>query len=205
MSSGRGAIAILHDVTDLERLERVRRDFVANVSHELRTPLATIQGYAETLLDGGLEDREHNRRFVEIIQSQAERLNRIAADLLALSELESLEAGPPAEKIPVREAVEAALRVVAGEAQLRNVRVHCRDLGGESVSGHRMRLEQALVNLLDNAVKFNRPGGEVWVEAGRTEKGLSGNFSFRQRHRDSIGGLAAHLRAFLSSGQGPLP
>ena len=64
--SGRGAIAILHDVSDLERLERVRRDFVANVSHELRTPLAAIQGYAETLLDGGLEDQEHNRRFSKL-------------------------------------------------------------------------------------------------------------------------------------------
>ncbi len=98
LRSGRGAIAILHDVTDLERLERVRRDFVANVSHELRTPLAAIQGYAETLLDGALEDSEHNRRFVEVIQAHAVRLNNIASDLLALSELESTDAGPSPER-----------------------------------------------------------------------------------------------------------
>ena len=87
--STRGALAILHDVTELERLERVRKDFVANVSHELRTPLAAIRGYAETLLDGALEDHQNNRLFVEIIQAQATRLTNIASDLLVLSEMES--------------------------------------------------------------------------------------------------------------------
>ena len=85
----RGALVILHDITGLERLERIRRDFVANVSHELRTPLTAIRGYAETLLGGALDDSDHNRRFVEIIQAQAIRLNNIASDLLTLSDLES--------------------------------------------------------------------------------------------------------------------
>jgi two-component system phosphate regulon sensor histidine kinase PhoR len=88
----RGAIATLHDVTPIERLERAKRDFIANVSHEFRTPLATIRGYAETLLDGGLEDEQNRRRFVEIIQANGVRLSNIAADLLTLSEL---EAGAP--------------------------------------------------------------------------------------------------------------
>src|SRR5580704_2954147 len=85
--TGRGALAILHDITKLEMLERVRKDFVANVSHELRTPLASIRGYAETLLDGALNDPENRRRFVEVIQSHATRLTNIASDLLSLSEL----------------------------------------------------------------------------------------------------------------------
>jgi len=89
MPTGRGAIAILHDITDLERLEQVRKDFVANVSHELRTPLAGVIGYAETLLDGALDDHANNRKFVEIIRTNAVRLNSIAADLLVLSDLES--------------------------------------------------------------------------------------------------------------------
>src|SRR6202041_1025597 len=89
MPPDRGALLILHDITGLERLERIRRDFVANVSHELRTPLTAIRGYAETLLDGALEDMENNRHFVEIIQAQATRLTNIASDLLSLSELES--------------------------------------------------------------------------------------------------------------------
>ena len=87
-TSSRGVMAILHDVMPTERLERVKRDFIANVSHEFRTPLATIQGYAETLLEGGLEDETNRRRFVEIIQANGVRLNNIAADLLTLSELE---------------------------------------------------------------------------------------------------------------------
>ena len=89
MPPDRVALLILHDITGLERLERVRRDFVANVSHELRTPLTAIRGYAETLLDGALEDLDNNRHFVEIIQAHAIRLNNIASDLLTLSDLES--------------------------------------------------------------------------------------------------------------------
>ena len=167
----RGVIAILHDITDLERLERVRRDFVANVSHELRTPLAAIHGYAETLLRGALEDKENNRKFVEIIQAHAVRLNNIAADLLVLSELESGERLPPSERIPVREAIEAALRSVEPEARIRAVTVRRGEITAESVSGQRIRLEQAMVNLLDNAIKFNKPGGEVRIEAPPSAEG----------------------------------
>ena len=96
-TNSRGAIAILHDVTPREHLERVKRDFIANVSHEFRTPLATIRGYAETLLDGGLEDRENRRKFVEIIQANGIRLNNIAADLLTLSDLEAGRPEPEPE------------------------------------------------------------------------------------------------------------
>src|SRR5208282_2634702 len=102
--STRGALAILHDVTELERLERVRKDFVANVSHELRTPLAAIRGYAETLLDGALEDRQNNRRFIEIILAQATRLTNIASDLLVLSELESNALTAPPQPVSIRAA-----------------------------------------------------------------------------------------------------
>src|SRR6185295_5813652 len=84
-STRSGAVAVLHDITDLERLERIRKDFVANVSHELRTPLAAIRGYAETLLEGALEDPANNRKFIEVIRAQAARLTSIASDLLVLS------------------------------------------------------------------------------------------------------------------------
>lgn len=165
MSTGRGAIAILHDITDLERLERVRKDFVANVSHELRTPLTAIRGYAETLLDGALEDPAHNRKFLQIIQAHAIRLNNIASDLLTLSELESGRTEVEPKRISVRSSVEAALRAVEPEARVRNVRLIADPIEDFEVLGHKVRLEQALVNILDNAVKFNRPGGEVRVEA----------------------------------------
>jgi len=170
-ASSAGAMAILHDITDLERLERVRKDFVANVSHELRTPLTAIRGYAETLLDGALDDPDNRRRFVEIIQSHAIRLNNIAADLLTLSELES--GRPPVEpgRISVLATLEAAMRTVESEAEMRHVRLGWGTVEDVQVMGNRIKLEQAFVNLLDNAVKFNRPEGEVWVEALRTSGG----------------------------------
>jgi len=160
----RGALAILHDVTELERLERVRKDFVANVSHELRTPLTAIRGYAETLLDGGLEDLQNNRRFVEVILSQATRLSNIAADLLSLSELESSGATAPPHPVSIRAALESALRTVESAARLQGVKLLCKQLEDVKVIGHELRLEQIFVNLLDNAVKFNRPSGEVQIE-----------------------------------------
>jgi len=166
-----GAIAVLHDVTDLERLERVRRDFVANVSHELRTPLAAISGYAETLLDGALEDPGNNRKFVEIIRAHSIRLNNIASDLLTLSELESGRPDAPPEPVPLRASLEAAARVVESEARVRGVAIHWGAVDDACIMGHRIRLEQSIVNLLDNAVKFNRPGGEVRIEAGSTGGG----------------------------------
>ncbi len=130
LRSRRGAIAILHDITDLERLERIRKDFVANVSHELRTPLTAIRGYAETLLDGALEDQENNRRFLEVIRAHAIRLNNIASDLLVLSELESGQAAAAPEPVPVHAALEAAMRTLESEARVRGVSVQVGDLGG---------------------------------------------------------------------------
>ena len=169
VAGGRGAIAILHDITDLERLERVRKDFVANVSHELRTPLTAIRGYTETLLEGALEDQENNRKFLEIIKTHAIRLNSIASDLLALSELESGKATAEPAPVSVRAAIEAALRTVEAEARSRGVKLIRGHVEEVTVLGERVHLEQALVNLLDNAVKFNRPDGEVRVEVTRTK------------------------------------
>jgi|HubBroStandDraft_1064217.scaffolds.fasta_scaffold33610_2 two-component system phosphate regulon sensor histidine kinase PhoR len=170
-ASSSGAMAILHDITDLERLERVRKDFVANVSHELRTPLTAIRGYAETLLDGALDDPDHRRRFVEIIQSHAIRLNNIASDLLTLSELESGRPPLAPGKLSVLSTLEAAMRTVESEAAMRKVHLGWGTVEDLQVMGNKIKLEQAFVNLLDNAVKFNRGGGEVWVEASRLSGG----------------------------------
>ena len=171
MPTSRGVLVILHDITDIERLERVRKDFVANVSHELRTPLTAIRGYAETLLGGALEDRENNRRFVEIIQSHAIRLNNIAADLMILSELESGRPAPEPERVSIKDAVEMAMSTVESEARVRGVFLESSVADGLEVLGHKIRLEQALVNLLDNAVKFNRPEGEARVHADIAKDG----------------------------------
>ena len=167
----RGALIILHDITAMERLERIRRDFVANVSHELRTPLTAIRGYAETLLGGALSDSEHNRRFVEIIQAHAIRLNNIASDLLTLSDLESGRRDAEPGPISVEEAVNTAFLTVEPEAKIRGVHLVRGDVSDAWITGHALRLEQALVNLLDNAVKFNHVGGEARIDCGTTTDG----------------------------------
>ncbi|MFL6352986.1 MAG: ATP-binding protein [Bryobacteraceae bacterium] len=167
----RGAVVVLHDVTDMQRQEQVRKDFVADVSHELRTPLSAIRGYAETLLDGALEDSENSRKFVEIMLAQTIRLNNIASDLLVLSELDSGAAPGAPESVALREVVDSALNTVQSGAALRGVRLKRGEFQECSVAGYRFRLEQALVNLLDNAVKFNRPDGEVTIDCGRAEDG----------------------------------
>jgi two-component system, OmpR family, phosphate regulon sensor histidine kinase PhoR len=166
-ASNEGAIAILHDITELERLERVRKDFVANVSHELRTPLTAIRGYAETLLDDAVEDPKAQRQFLSVILAHAIRLNNIASDLLILSDLDSGKRQPEPERISVRAAIETAVHTVEPEAQLRNVRLLPGKLESPCVWGTRLRLEQALINLVDNAVKFSRSGGSVRIESGR--------------------------------------
>ena len=165
--SNRGAIVMLYDVTDIERLERIRRDFVANVSHELRTPLAAVTGYAETLLEGALDDAENGRKFVEIILAKARQLNNIVTDLLVLSSLESGKPPLP-EAISLRESIEGALRTVEPVAKTRGVRLVCGPIDNSSVLAHELRLEQVFVNLLENAIKFNRPDGEVRVDMARS-------------------------------------
>ena len=170
-STSRGAIAILHDVTPEEHLERIKRDFIANVSHEFRTPLATIRGYAETLLDGGLEDRKNRRKFVEIIQANGIRLNNIAADLLTLSDLEQGRPEPEPGPIPVSDAIMSAIRAVEPAARLREIKLHVGEVPDAIILGYGIRFEQALLNLLDNAVKFNRENGEVGVEVVRRAEG----------------------------------
>jgi two-component system phosphate regulon sensor histidine kinase PhoR len=164
LEANSGAMVLLRDITELERLERVRKDFVANVSHELRTPLTAIRGAAETLLDGALEDTERRRRFVEMISSNASHLTNISSDLLALSSLESGKALPQLSPVPVAECVGAALSTVESEAVMRGVELACGDIPNDlRVLGYRGRLDQVLINLLHNAVKFNRPGGSVHV------------------------------------------
>jgi two-component system, OmpR family, phosphate regulon sensor histidine kinase PhoR len=169
--SSRGALAILHDITPVERLERVKRDFVANVSHEFRTPLATITGYAETLLDGGLEDEENRRKFVETIQANSVRLNNLAADLITLSQLEAGWPEAQPAPIPVCDVIHSAISTLEPVARLNGINLRLQEVDDVAVLGHRIHFEQALVNLVDNAIKFNKAPGEVSVKAVETVDG----------------------------------
>ncbi len=172
ISSNRCALVIFHDITRLERLERVRQDFVANVSHELRTPLAAILGYSDTLLDGGLEDQKHNRKFLQIIRSHAIRLTDIAADLLTLATLDAEAAIAPRERVSIRAVIEAAVQTMQLEARARQIHLTTEDFEDVQIVAERVKLEQVFLNLISNAVKFNREGGQVYVTCQALPEGV---------------------------------
>ncbi|MEO6463358.1 MAG: ATP-binding protein [Candidatus Eisenbacteria bacterium] len=152
-------LLVVRDLTPLRHLERVRQDFVANVSHELKTPLTSILGYAETLLDGGLDDEERRRGFVETIREQASRLTAITEDLLVLADLERPDAAlasGPVDLVGMGRGVCAAL---APRAQKQGLELTCEAPEGDViVLGERGRLEQMLFNLVDNALKYTEEG-----------------------------------------------
>jgi two-component system phosphate regulon sensor histidine kinase PhoR len=160
-----GAVVVLNDVTRLKRLEAVRRDFVANVSHELKTPVTSIKGFAETLEDGALDDPETARRFVRIIAGQADRLNSIIEDLLALSTLEQSHDSPllQLEEADLCDIVGVAVEVCGPKAEARHITLSevCPDCLLAPVSPP--LLEQAVVNLIDNAIKYSSDGSAVRV------------------------------------------
>jgi two-component system phosphate regulon sensor histidine kinase PhoR len=169
-----GALLVLQDVTELRRLERVRSDFIANVSHELRTPVTSIKGYAETLLGDGRDDLESRERFLEIIARQADRLAALVEDILSLARFERSEAagGTDMERVSVASVIEAAVQACAPKAGERQVRLSVSCPEGLVMDANPALTEQALLNLLDNAVKFSEPGGEVRMEAQASPKGV---------------------------------
>jgi two-component system, OmpR family, phosphate regulon sensor histidine kinase PhoR len=160
-----GAVVVLNDVTRLKRLEAVRRDFVANVSHELKTPVTSIKGFAETLEDGALDDPAAARRFVRIIAGQADRLNSIIEDLLALSTLEQSTDSPllQLEQADLCDVVAVALEVCGPKAEAKSITLRQECAGRLSTRVSPPLLEQAVVNLVDNAVKYSSEGGEVVI------------------------------------------
>jgi two-component system phosphate regulon sensor histidine kinase PhoR len=163
-----GAVVVLHDITELRRLERVRRDFVANVSHEFKTPLTAIQGFAETLLGGALAEPENRRRFVEIIREHAVRLARLTDDLLKLSSIEAGKLELELGAVDPAELVESCLETTRLAAGGRRLRLEAAAPAGlPPVRGDRNRLREVLQNLLDNAVQYTLDGGVIRVEAAR--------------------------------------
>jgi two-component system phosphate regulon sensor histidine kinase PhoR len=166
-----GVVAVFHDISELKRLEKIRRDFVANVSHELRTPVTVIKGYAETLLSGALvTDPERSGSFLEKINRHAERLSSLVDDLLVLSELESGVDRPEPPPVPIGPAIEHVCALLEEKAAAKGIAIH-RQTGGETgqVIADRAKLEQVLLNLLDNAVKYTPEGGSITISTSEEE------------------------------------
>ncbi len=160
-----GAVAVLQDLTEIERVEKTRRDFIANVSHELRTPLTSIQGYAETLLDGS-SDPDTVREFAEIIRKNAVRVSRLTDDLLVLARVESGEQRFQLQPVTCRELVADAFSAFHRIAETAGMHLHSDEpppsaAGEDLVLADYEAIHQVFANLIQNAVKYSAPGAKI--------------------------------------------
>jgi two-component system phosphate regulon sensor histidine kinase PhoR len=162
-----GVLFVMYDITRIHRLESLRRDFVANVSHELRTPVTSIKGFVETLIDGAKDNPKDLERFLQIIARQAERLNSIFNDLLTLARLEAGGEGANIEfeVRRVSDLIKAAVDDCGYRAADKGISIDVASAGNEQVRVNSSLIQQALVNLIDNAIKYSDPNKKVWIES----------------------------------------
>jgi two-component system phosphate regulon sensor histidine kinase PhoR len=168
---GGGAVAVLRDLTETERVEKTRRDFIANVSHELRTPLTSIQGYAETLLDSSPENN-HSREFLEIIRKNAHRMSRLTEDLLTLARVESGEQRFDIQPVAAAEILQEAVQNFRELARAHGIDLQVEDSAPDLVSADREAVHQVFSNLIDNALKYAASGGRLVLGARRADHGV---------------------------------
>lgn len=169
----RKTMLVFHDVTRIKKLEKMRADFVANVTHELKTPLTAVLGFIETLQAGAIDDRETAGKFLDVIDRQTSRLNRLIDDLLVISNIELGEMKFYFEGVSLGDSVNTALSMVEHKAREKELQIK-KDIPENLplVRADRDRLVQIFLNILDNAVKFNNPGGEVAVSASERDGGV---------------------------------
>ncbi|MCC6159222.1 MAG: HAMP domain-containing protein [Deltaproteobacteria bacterium] len=165
LKSGTGTVIVLHDVTELRRLEQIRMDFISNLSHELRTPLGVIKANAETLADGALEDTTHARVFVEAIARQADRLHALVRDVLELARMEELSTSLEIAPVRIQSCVNNVIEQLGDAARARGLELVAAVGPGLFVRGNARTLEQALFNLVENAIKYGDAGGHIHIRA----------------------------------------
>lgn len=183
------AIGFFSNVSQIERLEKVRQEFLSNISHELRTPLTSILAFVETLEDGAIDDRENNRRFLSTIRRNAERMSMLISDILELSLIESGNVSIEVKQVRIAHLVDEVFASLSSKAAEREIALINEIPVDSRIDADPMRLEQMLTNLIDNAIKFNRPCGSVTVSLE-----LSGH-NYLLRVADSGEGIvAAHLQ-----------
>jgi two-component system phosphate regulon sensor histidine kinase PhoR len=162
------AIGFFYNVTQIERLERIRQEFLSNISHELRTPLTSILAFVETLEDGAIDDEENNRRFLGVIRRNAERMRCLISDILELSMIESGRVAIEVRPVDLSNLVNAVFSDLSAKAKARSVALKNDVREGTQISADPIRLEQMLTNLIENAIKFNRDNGSVTVSHRRS-------------------------------------
>jgi two-component system, OmpR family, phosphate regulon sensor histidine kinase PhoR len=168
---GGGAVAVLRDLTETERVEKTRRDFIANVSHELRTPLTSIQGYTETLLDSA-PDNNHSRDFLEIIRKSALRMSRLTEDLLTLARVESGEQRFDIQPSVPADLLQEAVQSFREIARMQNVELKVEDQASAQVGADPEAIHQVFSNLVDNALKYAQSGGRIVLGARSVSEGV---------------------------------
>jgi len=163
-----GAIITFHDISELRKAQKIRSDFVANVTHELKTPLTSIRGFIETLRQGAIDKPEVARRFIDIIDIEAERLHKLINDILILSEIEEIKEEKDPEIFNIRELIDDVLVLLDDLASEKRVSlITDEDETPLVVKASSYRIKQILINLIENAIKYNRPNGRVYVHASR--------------------------------------
>ena len=169
-----GALVVFHDVTQLRRLENMRRDFVANVSHEIKTPLTAIKGFVETLLQGKVDKAEENQRFLGIVQKHVDRLNSIIEDLLALSRIEQEDGRKEIDflQVKIEDTFKAAIQLCRPKAEEKKIRIDLDCEKDATAIFDPTLIEQAVVNLLDNALKYSEPQSTVLLKSHRQNSEL---------------------------------
>jgi len=162
-----GVLLVLHDITAIRRLERMRSEFVANVSHELKTPIASVKGFAETLMGGALEDKETARSFLQIIYDESDRLDRLIGDLMELSKIESKKVPLHFSPIRLQEFLEGIVNVMRPAAGKKQIRLNLRVDEDLYIEADEDRLRQIVLNLLSNGISYTPEGGTVTTEVER--------------------------------------
>ncbi|KMK74562.1 two-component system histidine kinase PnpS [Alkalihalobacillus pseudalcaliphilus] len=161
--SFKGVAIVMHDITELKKLEQVRKDFVANVSHELKTPVTSIKGFSETLLDGAMYDEQFREKFLRIILKESERLQGLIHDLLELSKIEQQFFRLNLSRIKLAEAVEEAMTLLKDKSEEKSIELHLRVTGDTVVDGDFQRIKQIAINLINNAITYTPEHGRIDV------------------------------------------
>ncbi|HRC80288.1 MAG TPA: ATP-binding protein [Sedimentibacter sp.] len=165
-----GVILVFKNITEQHRIDRLQKEFVANVSHELKTPITTIKSYAETLLDGALEEKETAEEFLNVINSESDRMSRLVTDLLLLSRMDYEQTNWHKERINLQDMVNIAVKKLQMQAKEKNISIHVNIPDNIDILFDRDGFEQIILNIAGNAVKYTPENGNIWIEAKTTKK-----------------------------------
>ncbi|WP_404453839.1 two-component system histidine kinase PnpS [Oceanobacillus kapialis] len=165
----KGAVLVIYDITEMKKLELMRKDFVANVSHELKTPITSIKGFAETLLDGTIDDKEASKEFLAIIYNESDRLQLLIEDLLVLSRLEKEDFQLVLSEIDLNQMVGEVALLMRHKIDEKQLSLSVQISDGATIKADKERMKQVIINLIDNAINYTPIDGQIWVNGIETE------------------------------------